>query len=281
MKIRIHPQDNYKAVFTSSGKTFRFKIDPSKPIKSLQWPEFYDVKITDKCRGNCPYCYMDSAPNKGHYKDVVKKIQDFFGSMTPNQRPFQVAIGGGEPTEAPYFIQVLETFNELDIMPNYTTNGMFIGKLYADEIIEASGRYCGGVAISCHSHLEEYWTKAALEFFNSCARLNFHLVISDKKSIDRFFDIYNQWKGKVEYFVLLPYVAQGRAKYKPIDWEYLKKRLLELEDMSDIAFGAHFYDNLKKEPDKFKVSLYEPEIFSKFLDLKDMKLYPSSFSLEM
>ena len=52
------------------------------------------------------------------------------------------------------------------------------------------------------------------------------------------------------------------------------------EDTSKIAFGANFYSYLLKSPGVFNVSLYEPESMSKFLDLKDMKVYPSSFHLD-
>ena len=50
---------------------------------------------------------------------------------------------------------------------------------------------------------------------------------------------------------------------------------------ADIAFGANFYPFLCQTPDRFKVSLYEPEIMSAYLDLEDMKIYKSSFSNEL
>ena len=70
----------------------------------------------------------------------------------------------------------------------------------------------------------------------------------------------------------------GRAPHKEIDWEYLVTKLPE--DASKIAFGANFYPYLKEGDHNIKISLYEPEIMSKFLDLKDMSIYPSSFSNE-
>ena len=172
---------------------------------------------------------------------------------------------------------------EFDICPNYTTNGMFCDYTEAAaseneiEILKATQKYCGGVAISCHLHLQDYWEVAARQFIKYGIRLNFHIIISDKKSIDEFVEIYNEWKGRVEYFVLLPYGNQGRAEKKEIDWEYLVKMLPE--NQSQIAFGANFYPYLLKGGHNIKVALYEPEIMSKFLDLKDMRVYPSSFNL--
>jgi hypothetical protein len=103
------------------------------------------------------------------------------------------------------------------------------------------------------------------------------LIISDKQSIDEFVQIYEEWRDLVDYFVLLPYGNQGRAPHKEIDWEYLVSKLPE--DQHQIAFGANFYPYLLKGRHNIKISLYEPEIMSKFLDLKDMNLYPSSFNL--
>ena len=271
IKKRIFKKHNYKS-FWYNGKTIRMAIDQSKPIKELEYPEFYDVKITGYCKGGCPYCYMNSTDDQTFYYNCIEKINDFFGNMTKNQRPYQVAIGGGEPTTHPDFIDILKAFRKLDIEPNYTTNGMV-----DDDILCESCNYCGGVALSCHKHLERYWKSAALKYYEKTP-LNFHLVISDKESIDWFVDIFDEYKHMIDFFVLLPYVSQGRAKKKDIDWEYLLTKLPE--NQSNIAFGAGFYSYLFEGNHNINVSLYEPEIMSKFLDMKDMSIYSSSFSNE-
>lgn len=282
IKTRIFKESNYKSVWYN-GKTIRIAIDPTKPITELQWPEFYDVKLTSACSGGCDFCYMDSKESDFHYENIIKKIKDFFGPMSFNQRPYQVAIGGGEPTSHPDFIEVIKTFKDLGIEPNYTTNGMFLNpdnKILTDkeqEIIDITSVFCGGVAVSCHPHLQKYWDYAAEQFIKYGIKLNFHIIISDKESIDNFVQIYNDWSDDIDYFVLLPYEAQGRAKPKEIDWEYLITKIPD--DQKQIAFGANFYPYLLDTNHNIKVSLYEPEIMSKFLDLKDMKLYPSSFNL--
>lgn len=269
-RIRTFPESNYKAIYID-WKTLRIALDHNKPILPLQYPEFMDIKITDKCHGRCLYCYQDSLPNKGHCTDVVKKIKDYFGPMSENQRPFQVAIGGGEPTLHPDFIEVLKTFYDLGITPNYTTNGMLI----TEDIVQATEKYCGGIAITCHKHLENCW-KTAIEKFSGKCKVNLHILISDKESIDYFLQIYQQYGGKIEYFVLLPYVAKGRAVPKEIDYEFLFKTL-DRTNKKDLAFGAKFYDALKTRQD-IKVDLYEPEIMSKYLDFMQGKLFDSSLN---
>lgn len=279
MKIRVFPEHNYKS-FYFGHNTVRIAIDSSKPITELIYPEFYDVKITDKCYGACPYCYMNSTPKADPYNDILGKIDSFFGDMTDNERPFQVAIGGGEPTESPDFIESLELFHKLGITPNYTTNGMFIYKInsYIEELMTVTKKCCGGVAVSCHPHLDHCWEEASYLFIENGIRLNFHIIISDANSVDVFKDIYDKWNKVLDYFVLLPYSSQGRGDNKKIDWDYLVSKMPK--DTSKIAFGANFYPYLMKNPNLFNVSLYEPESMSKFLDLKDMKIYPSSFHSE-
>jgi organic radical activating enzyme len=273
MKIRTSQISNYKGIFNKDTfTTMRLALDPNKPITNLKYPEFLDIKITGSCEGNCPYCYMNSVPG-GHYPNIISKLHNFFKYTPKDQLPFQVAIGGGEPTLHPEFIPLLKYLREeLDILPNYTTNGMYIN----NNLLKATKEYCGGVAISCHPHLSKYW-KIAVELLSAVTKLNLHIIISDKESIDSFVSIYEKYRSTIHYFVLLPYENQGRAESNPksVDWPYLLKNLPN--DKSKLAFGANFYPYLSNTKHNIKISLYEPEIMSKFLDLKDMCLYPSSF----
>jgi hypothetical protein len=287
IKIREFKEKNYRGIFFN-GKTIRIALDATKPILELNYPEFYDVDIFETnnglCKANCPWCYLNGNENGKIVEDACKRIYNYFNSMSSNERPFQVAIpGSGELFEHPDWENILHTFHDLGIMPNYTTNGMFINldseitTEYEQSIINATKKYCGGVAISCHPHLEKYWTRASELYWTNGIKLNFHIIISDKKSIDYFKEIYELWKDKVDYFVLLPYGNQGRAKSKEIDWEYLIQNLPD--NQSKLAFGANFYSYLQEGNHGIKVSLYEPEIMSGFLSLSDNKLYKSSFNL--
>lgn len=273
IKIRLFEESNYKGIYLN-GKTLRLALDPSKPITELKYPEFWDVKITNKCSGNCPYCYQDSKQLDKHYKNILAKTNIFFQVMDTNQRPFQVALGGGNPNEHPDFISLLKAYDKLGITPNYTTNGIGLTK----EILEATEKYCGGIAISCHPHLKTIWKKAISLVKKYNIIINLHLIISDKESIRDFIEIFKEFKDDVEYFVLLPYETQGRASKKEIKYNYLDTTL-EMLNSEQIAFGANFYDFLKVAGKKFDVSLYEPEIMSKYLDMKDMSIHQSSFNL--
>jgi organic radical activating enzyme len=203
--------------------------------------------------------------------------------MDENQKPFQIAYGGGEPTLHYQFHDIMRLTREKGISPNYTTNGMFVETEDCEKIIETTKKYCEGVAISCHPHLRKYWELAAKIYFMNDIFLNFHNIISDKKSVDEFLEIYNEWSGKVKYFVVLPMIEHGRAKNVRTDFNYFFEKIIEIKNkkgnINDIAFGANFYPYLKDQKE-IPVILYEPEIMSKYLDLKDMALYKSSFNTD-
>jgi hypothetical protein len=280
IRKRIERESNYSAIFVN-GKTLRMPLDPKKDIVELKYPEFYDVAINDNCKGSCSFCYADSKPIiNNNYNNALNSIKKFFEPMNMNQRPFQIAIGGkGEPTLHPDFCSILEYTHSLGIVPNYTTNGMFITENNCMKIIEATKKYSMAVALSCHEHLEVFWKKAFELFFENNIKTNFHIIISDKVSVDRFLNIYKEYKGKILYFVLLPLTAKGRCKEAIVEHEYLFEKLSQLENIKDVAFGANFYPYLKTTKHNFDLSLYTPEILSKFLDLKDMKVYKSSFAV--
>jgi len=277
LRSRIQSKSNYASVFIN-GSTIRMPIsDTNKEITELEYPEFYDIGINTKCLANCSFCYTDAKVNGVNFENVVDKIQKFFGSMTQEQRPFQIALGGsGEATLHPEFIEVLKTFDELGIVPNYTTNAMHL----TEEVLDATKQYCGGVAVSLHPHLVKVWRKGIDKLIERGIKTNVHIIISDKESIDLFKEIYAEYNGKIDYFVLLPYMAVGRATPKVIEYEYLEKSLRDIQDQSNIAFGANFYEFLKITS-SVKVSLYPPEIMSKYLIFDDhISLYNNSFEMK-
>jgi sulfatase maturation enzyme AslB (radical SAM superfamily) len=274
VKSRKEEAANYSSVFLN-GKTLRMPLDPELPITELEYPEFYDVGINTKCNGGCPFCYTSAIKNGVNFDNVCGKIDSFFGNMTPNQRPYQVALGGsGEALMHPEFIDIIKNFAALDIVPNYTTNGMHFSR----EILSATAKYCGGVAISLHPHLEKVWRKGIEKILGEGIRLNVHVIVSDAASIDLFRRVYEEYEG-IEYFVLLPHMNVGFAAQNPkeINYSYLESALDKVASYGKIAFGSNFYEFLKKI-NKYGISLYPPEIMSKYLIMDDdMWLYNNSF----
>lgn len=281
IKQRVFPESNYNAIWFNL-KTLRLG---SGQAKELEYPEFYDVGINTKCNLNCPMCYVSATKSGIDFSDICSKAKIFFGQMTENERPFQVAIGStGEPTLHPEFCDFLETLFYLNIVPNYTTNGITIAEdsELSTKILDYTSRFVGGVAVSANEwsdYISKVWRKAIYKLDNyGNTNINIHYIINDKESVDKFLEIYTEFKHIVLYFVLLPLMPSGRSnqKYSQNAFEYLLKQDL---DFGKIAFGAHFYDSLCNQ-NTVKCYLYPPESLSKNLILDDViKVTPSSFNL--
>jgi hypothetical protein len=173
----------------------------------------------------------------------------------------------------------MKTCVEMGIVPNYTTNGMWVNDTEkTNAILSATKEWCGGVAVSTHPHLETQWRAAVKLYLNNNLHTNLHIIIGNRNSINRFEKLYKEFSGKVKYFILLPLSAQGRSTEEFSDWEYLTSKIEG--SPKDIGFGANFHPYLIKDPKRFSVSLYDPESMSAYLDLETGKVFKSSFSSE-
>lgn len=283
VKVRKFPEYNYHAVWANL-KTLRLGKGQAKSLPA-DCGEFYDVSLGTRCNTSCPFCYTNASSNGIFYTDVVEKAKFFFGNMSDNVKPYQIAIGSqGEPTIHPSFPEFVKTVYELGIVPNYTTNGIVISRddEWSEKLLEATKNYVGGVAVSANIWspvMNNTWRKAFQKLNDyGDTNLNIHYIIKDKKSVDVFKELFSEYKDTVLYFVLLPLMNSGRSteKYQADVFDYLIEQDL---DFSKIAFGAHFYDLLKNQ-NKLKCWLYPPESFSKNLILDDIiKITPSSFDL--
>ncbi len=277
--------------------------------------EFYDVDIfgvrQGLCKGKCPYCYLGVNSNTpGYVKDAARKITTYFGSIPELEKPFQVALpGSGEFFEHPEWQDIIEAFNSLDIVPNITSNGMFIEENFnqLDKIQFFLNEKIGGIAISLHPHLKKYWEKAIDWLLSRTqAVVNLHIILFNRNSVEFLKRIYQKYiysgnydKNKVTHITLLAF-KNGRNPYnldKHILYQkkYLKDYLTVIDDEKDyeapladfistvkgyaLTYGAGLYSFLTKYKFSF-VNLYKPETFSAFLDLKDLTLYNNSFDLK-
>lgn len=281
IKSKAYPDLNYRSIWYNL-QTMRFGFGPSLPLPPDK-AEFYDVSLGTKCNICCNFCYAKATKSGENYEDVCKKATEFFGNMDKNDKPYQIAIGsGGEPTIHPEFCDFLETIYNLDIVPNYTTNGLTLyhDSELSEKILQYTENYCGGVAVSANLFTEPIWRRVVNKLLKIDVYTNIHLIISDVDSVKRFFKIYNEFKNEIHTFVLLPLMPIGKSTeiMDPKAFEYLKSNWDKIDNKESVAFGAHFYEHLKNQ-DIIKVYSYPPESFSKNLILGDdsIRITPSSF----
>lgn len=266
VRTRRFADENYASVYVG-GKTYRFSLDGGELPEKLSYPEFLDVAINSWCAGGCSYCYVAAKLSGTHYPNVVEKIKTIFGSMELDHRPYSISLGGeGEPTAHPDFVEVLKAFRELDIIPNFTTNGMHV----TDEVLEATVKYSGGVAVSLHPQLKPFWSSAIEKFGALNTKLNTHVVISNKKTINWMWKMFDKYRDVVDYMVILPYMSNREAPFQEVDLEHLEKTLDErMGDLEQVAFGANLYEFLLSVDNRYNASLYVPESVSGYLILDD------------
>lgn len=109
-------------------------------------PELVDLKITDYCSFGCKFCYQGSTTQGQHApKERIFKVLDSLAAM----KVFEVAIGGGEPTEHPDLPEILRYAKSKGLVANFTTRNLDWLKLHP-EVFEL----IGAVAISVNSAAE-------------------------------------------------------------------------------------------------------------------------------
>lgn len=84
-------------------------------------PMLMDIKITDFCTHGCAYCYQGSTPNGLHMNQSNLWT---YASMVAEAKVFEVAIGGGEPTQYPKFAEYVQHLHDMGVSVNFTTKSI-------------------------------------------------------------------------------------------------------------------------------------------------------------
>lgn len=159
------PWQERQAFNTRWEQKFGYRREPFSPS-----PETVDISITDWCDFGCSYCYQDSTAKQKHApNDLVDRVIKSF-----THPPYQIALGGGEPTAHPDFPGILVRARELGVVPNYTT----AGNIVRPEVIEATNHACGGVAMTFHAWKGAQWFAEHFRRLRSLltVQLNVHLI---------------------------------------------------------------------------------------------------------
>lgn len=119
LRARYDKQGKFWVVFdSSSGTKIRLSFVPDSDAEKSEVPELVDVKLTNCCTKGCSYCYQGSLPDGKHAeKQTVREVAQALGSLGT----FEVALGGGEPTSHPDFLEILREFQVNDVKPSFST----------------------------------------------------------------------------------------------------------------------------------------------------------------
>ena len=242
-------------------------------------PETIDLKITDKCPMGCEYCYMDSTPRAPHADlgEVLGWLDAF------DQPPYQIAIGGGEPTIHPDFVDFLEAVLARGIVPSYTTAGVNLD----DEIIGATNTYCGGVAITYHPHQGIDWFKERYHRLSEelDVQVNIHLLV-DCDIMENLDDVVHILREDDTIVLLAYYQDVGRADAdrlppQEVYHEELPQNVRWLSDRGvSFAFSEGLMPWVMSRPElpmHHRFMMSSEGIFNCYVDM-DGTMWPSSFT---
>jgi radical SAM protein with 4Fe4S-binding SPASM domain len=206
MKIRFLKGDNYIQLFNfSNGQALMLEKDAF--VYRKEGPLLLDVSITNRCERQCDFCYRKSQ-SRGY--DMPIEDYAFLLSQAKQCGVQQIAIGGGEPTLHPNFIDFLEQTVESGIIPNYSTNADYL----SDEVLIATKKHCGAMAVSIYGNIENY--KDAIErISNFGIVVNLHMILRSDliSSYTTFLKNPPKWLDKVNAIIFLNYKpADGKTE---------------------------------------------------------------------
>lgn len=275
---RLHISQHYRTVFNQKTGFFVRKEDVGypEPTWASDGPELIDLSITNYCERSCSFCYRETKYHDACFMDLVDV--DNVVSQAHECGTMQIALGGGNPNQHPEFVEILRLIRNYDIVPSYTTNGDGL----TDEVLKATAKYCGAMAVSVYPQYDEHRYGVLLKrISNLNIVVNLHAIIR-KDTIE----MWMRWLQTPPPF--FKYVnAIIFLNYKPVRGGEL---------FADFALARSFFEtvnqctSVKVGFDSCSISgiakwmsvpdyLIEPceaARFSAFIS-EDMKMYPCSF----
>lgn len=275
----------YWVIFNQdNGDKVRFSLPDKKakatsyPHDSASTPELVDIKITDWCNFGCPFCYQGST-TKGRHADNIYELAVALAEL----KVFEVALGGGETTSHPRFLDFLGMFRKAGIVPNFTTKSL--AWLKDASFWPVAMRECGAFAFSAVDRKDVRQLAALLEingiapekasvqiilgvvaeheFYNilmECHRNNIRLTILGYKAIRRGLD----WKPK-EHGWWLGMVTKAHKENKCPHVGI------------DTVVAAEYQDDLAKSGVPDYMYTTQEGRFSCYIDAVANKIGPSSY----
>lgn len=139
--IGAYANGDYNVMLFSDGTKLRI-TSASDPKAALF--ESVDLKITNKCCHNCPYCYEASVAD-GKHADV-SKFKILFDTMHPFT---ELAIGGGNPLLFPNLNGLLKQLTDKSLVPNMTINyrDLYTSKSFLQQAMDEKLLYGLGVSM--------------------------------------------------------------------------------------------------------------------------------------
>jgi len=292
---RCYKNGNYWVLIDSLRK-LRVNFT-NEEIKNTQ-PELIDLKITDFCDVGCSFCYQGSTKEGIHadFENVRKAIK----MVTVGNVITEFAIGGGEPTTHPKFINILKEINTRKGIANFTTKSKKWFK--ESEIVQAVKEYVTGLAYSIDTaeEFQEFLDLHAKAFFSDNSqpwgspegpKIYIHLIpeimsTEDFREILGLVEQYNLSEGRGRYvtITILGFKQLGRAQNieRQLQPEIIDI-FMELKHTPigiDTKFAHDYQEYLDSKNIDRRLYTTEEGQFSMYIDAVKERAYRSSYELD-
>lgn len=275
--IKKHPDAHYKTLFSrDTGFFARIEDDGyPEPFWAEDGPELLDISITNYCEHGCAFCYRQSSINGKHMSlDELRMVVE----QAKEAGVLQIALGGGNPNQHPQFIEILRTIRESGIVPSYTSNGEGL----TDEILEATTKYCGAMALSLYPPYDRY--ESMTSYVRSFGiKLNLHVIL--KKDTIEMLSFWlkepTSWFANINALIVLNYKPVVSSETLMVKDKDLLREFYEAVSAckhtkigfdSCCAPGIVTWMNVNPA----LIESCEAARFSAFIS-EDLKMYPCSF----
>lgn len=285
----------YGNVFNKKEK-LRLQVD-SIPDMIPEYPELVDMKITNACEHNCPFCYMASTPNGKHAdkKDVFHIVNKF-------KIKTEFALGGGNVLLHPNFKDIVKHIHNNNHIANITIRYDDVKTINERKVLKnAIKKYVSGIGLSVQKASDiDVANEFIFEMLNLGKHISLH-IIPEMIGVDESIAILNRMAEinrdqydatKNDYDIptntcrvlFLGFKQEGRAK------DINNKILLTANDLYNLNIAAGYRFNvdtafINTYDEWFKNNYDHNEIFltrhegeySMFIDAVNCKAYTSSY----
>jgi len=277
---------NYNVSIYSDGTKVRETLVPEDTVFISEFPECMDIKITNQCDMNCPYCHENSTID-GLHGELLNN--QFIETLIPYT---ELAIGGGNPLVHPQLIEFLKLLKSRNIIANITVNQyhfikykQLIDMIYSKDLIKGLGLSFTHYDETFVEMLKDY-PNAVLHVINGVVSYkdlikmynkNLKLLILGYKNIRRGIDYYNQ-EVEDKKKVIYDNICEIINGFKVVSFDNLAIKQLDLrriftdKDWNEFYMGddGQFTMYIDMVEEEFALSSTSPKRFKLMDNVVDM-----------
>lgn len=200
--FRPFPLDDKLLLFDrDTGANRLIEGGPAEGMRQVA-PRVLQVSLTNACNKQCAFCYRPlDAKSQWTFDDMLElaRVASEWGVL-------EFAFGGGEPTVFPRFAELVRRiWEETEICPNFTTNGL---RLSREMLREMRGAY-GQIQLSVYDEDDTEAIIARLVAEDARFGLNYLVTPQRAETLER--DLLDFMSQGVRDVLLLSYKGSDRS----------------------------------------------------------------------